>query len=230
MNERSLHNWIDIAAIQKNWIGKCNGFSFSLKVMNSNSVTDTNVLDIWVEDPLDVLNAEFVVMKPNSIVDILSKYQRDANGKLEFVAVNPFTDSSLPIYISEDVPYIYGQDSYIGLPSKSQFDFEFARKVGLRRITKEKTVLSRERICEIGQKLRIGGYPVSSKAKDWLISRQRYWGTPIPIVHCEKCGAVPVPYEQLPVKLSVLPKNYEVGKGLNHFLKTSSWKHTTCLK
>lgn len=198
--------------------------------MNSNIVTDTNVLDIWVEDPLDVLNAEFIVMKPNSIVDILSKYQRDANGKLEFVAVNPFTDSSLPIYISEDVPYTFGQDSYIGLPSKSQFDFEFARKVGLLRITKEKIVLSRERICEIGQKLRIGGYPVSSKAKDWLISRQRYWGAPIPIVHCEKCGAVPVPCEQLPVTLSVLPKNYEVGKGLNQFLKTSSWKQTTCSK
>lgn len=220
---------MDVAAIQKNWIGKCNGYSFDLKVKNSNVVTDTNVLDIWVQDPVDVLDAEFIVIKPHSLVDILANCTRDVNGKLDFRAVNPFTGSTLPIYVSNDVPYAFGRDSHVGLPSKFQSDLEFAVNVGLE-LSSRKTSACGERICETGQRLGIGGYPVSAKAKDWLISRQRYWGTPIPLVHCDKCGILPIPYDQLPVTLPPLPKDYEIGKGLNEFLKTSNWIQTTCPK
>src|SRR5439155_114928 len=74
----------------------------------------------------------------------------------------------------------------------------------------------------------IGGPSVSYRLQDWLISRQRYWGTPITIVHCERCGAVPVPYEQLPV---VLPRDVEfTGRGGSPLSHVASFVNATCPK
>lgn len=220
--------WKDIVDIQKNWIGKCNGFSFDLKVESPDGITDTNVLNIWVEDLTDILNAEFIYTQPNSLLDILAGHIKDTNGKLNLRAVNPFTGSTLPIYVTKHASYPFGRDTHIGIPSKSKFDFDFATKVSIQQLSDKSIGLTQDEICNTALKMRIGGYPVSSNLKDWLISRQRYWGTPIPIVHCNKCGPQPVPYEQLPVFLPPLPKDYKLGKNLNKFLEKSSWRQTTC--
>lgn len=230
LKEDIFYNWKDVVDIQKNWIGKCDGFSFDLKVAGLNAVTNANVLNIWVQDPVDILDAEFIVIQPNSLVDILAHCTRDTNGKLELRAVNPFTESTLPIYVNEDISFPFGRDTHVGIPSKSESDRHFAIKVRLEQRAKTVVALSRDQICETARKLKIGGYPVSSNLKDWLISRQRYWGTPIPVIHCEKCGTQPVPYDQLPVVLPPLPEDYKVSKSMNVILQTSSWRQTTCPK
>lgn len=81
-------------------------------------------------------------------------------------------------------------------------------------------------ITQQAKNKRIGGDLTSDKLRDWLISRQRYWGTPIPIIHCQACGTVPVPYEDLPV---VLPNvTTFTGKGASPLESASEWVNCSC--
>ncbi|XP_065209388.1 probable leucine--tRNA ligase, mitochondrial [Planococcus citri] len=228
LNDKSLVNWKDIIDVQKNWIGECNGYSFELPIENR---TDGASLNVWVTEPKSILFAEFIVVKPNSMIDILAGSSQEKDGQLDLNVINPFTKTKIPIFVSDEVEYPFGRDVYVGVPSKIDLDKEFALKKGLKlsEFSSER-IYDDDEICRIAQQMQIGGYPVSSKLNDWLISRQRYWGTPIPIVHCSTCGPQPVPYDQLPVTLPSLPKDHPVGKGLHKILEESDWKNTSCPK
>ena len=94
--------------------------------------------------------------------------------------------------------------------------------------TGTRTEEGKKKVAEDAKRRGIGGLSVTYRLRDWLVSRQRYWGTPIPIVHCERCGAVPVPYEQLPV---VLPRDVEfTGRGGSPLSHVASFVNTTCPK
>ncbi len=172
-------------------------------------------------------------------------------------ALHPITGERIPIWIANFVLMEYGYGAVMGVPAHDQRDFEFAKKYELpikivvrpadgklkeplERAFEEDGVLvnsgeftglsskeARKKITEFLEKIGKGKKAVQYKLRDWLISRQRYWGTPIPVVYCEKCGIVPVPESELPV---TLPENVEfTGEG-NPLEKCEEWVSTTCPK
>ncbi len=153
-------------------------------------------------------------------------------------AINPVSGKEIPIYISDYVMMGYGTGAIMAVPAHDERDWEFAKKFGidiievikggdiekgayagdgemvnsefLNGLTNKKDSIAR--MLEHLTKQGIGEMGVQYKMKDWAFNRQRYWGEPIPIVHCEHCGIVPVPYSELPLKLPKV-ENFEPGEG-----------------
>lgn len=133
----------------------------------------------------------------------------------------------LPIIVTNCVDYPEGQNTRLAIPQSYAIDAKLAKENNISYSVNESMYLSREEVCEKAKELNFGGYPVSSKLQDWLISRQRYWGTPVPIVHCNECGAQPVPEDQLPVKLPILIQDSKKFKSLK---LAEEWIKTICPK
>lgn len=177
--------------------------------------------------------------------------------KLEgLTAVNPITGKNIPIYIADYVMMEYGTGAIMAVPAHDTRDYEFAKKFGIDIIevikggdiskeaytgdgeminsgflngydNKAESIL--RMVSEI-EKMKIGEAGVQFKMKDWAFNRQRYWGEPIPIVHCEKCGMVPVPYSELPLRLPEV-ENFEPGRdGESPLAKIDSFVNCTCPK
>ena len=170
-------------------------------------------------------------------------------------AINPLTKEKVPVYAGNFVVADYGSGMVMAVPAHDQRDFEFAKKYKIQikivihpekgRLDKlngafiEPGVLvnsekfngikSQDVIREITEYLtgsKLGRKVVNYKLRDWLISRQRYWGTPIPIIYCDKCGVVPVPKKDLPVKL---PEKIKFGKG-NPLVANKEFVNVKCPK
>ncbi len=171
-------------------------------------------------------------------------------------AINPANGKEIPIYISDYVMMGYGTGAIMAVPAHDDRDYDFAKKFGIDiievikggDISKEAYVgdgemvnsdflngiaTKKEAIAKMLEYLAekgIGEKGVQYKMKDWAFNRQRYWGEPIPIVHCEKCGMVGVPYEELPLRLPDM-KNFEPGEGGESPLaKVESFVNCTCPK
>lgn len=166
-------------------------------------------------------------------------------------ALHPITDASIPIWIADYVLMGYGTGAVMAVPAHDERDFEFAKKYNLpvKCVVKknEETLLP---YCEDGVLINSGSYDglsseqardsiaielnktgngkqtVKYRLRDWLVSRQRYWGTPIPIIYCENCGVVPVPENELPV---LLPYNVEFHpSGASPLSNCKEFVDTTC--
>jgi len=142
-------------------------------------------------------------------------------------AINPVNGKKIPIWIADYVLMTYGTGAIMAVPGQDERDWEFAKKFDLpiiRTVQPPKDFDgeaflddgpainsdflnglyvddAKEKIIKWLEEKKIGKSTINYRLRDWLISRQRYWGTPIPIIHCEKCGEVPVPEDQLPVIL-----------------------------
>jgi leucyl-tRNA synthetase len=155
-------------------------------------------------------------------------------------AVNPFSGEKIPVYVADYVLMGYGTGAIMGVPAHDARDFEFARRYGLeiRQVIKpssgeadlpfepltgvlvESDRFSGLTCTEAQQQMTewliskgLGERKVNYRLRDWLISRQRYWGAPIPIIHCGSCGAVPVPEKDLPVLLPDVEHYEPTGTG-----------------
>ena len=173
-----------------------------------------------------------------------------------FVGINPVNGKEIPIFISDYVMMGYGTGAIMAVPAHDQRDYDFAKEFGIDIIevikggdisveaytgdgemvnsdylngyTDKKSSISR--VLEELEKKGIGERGVQYKMKDWAFNRQRYWGEPIPIVHCEKCGMVAVPYEELPLKLPKV-ENFEPGQdGESPLAKIDDFVNCTCPK
>lgn len=201
LDDPTLVHWRDIINLQKHWIGECTGYSFDLKVTTS-SARSAQQISVWTERPEQLVRAEFIAVRPDHILNgnkAATNYRLD-----DAVAVNSLDgDRLLPIIVTDTVEYQPNCDTHIGVPCTSDIDNQLANQFGIHHQSKavddSDTESVRQRVIHKANQLNVGGYLVSSKLKDWLISRQRKWGTPIPIVHCDNCGAVPVPDVDLPV-------------------------------
>lgn len=171
-------------------------------------------------------------------------------------AINPITGKEIPIYISDYVMMGYGTGAIMAVPAHDTRDYDFAKKFGidiievikggdiskeaytgdgemvnsgeLSGITNKKEAI--EKMLTVLEKLGCGEKGVQYKMKDWAFNRQRYWGEPIPIVHCPHCGMVAVPYDELPLKLPPV-ENFEPGTdGESPLAKIDSFVHCKCPK
>ena len=186
-----------------------------------------------------------------------TELQKDKTGvKLEGVfAVNPVNDTQIPIFVSDYVLMSYGTGAIMAVPGHDTRDWEFAKKFDLPIIevvaggdvTKEAftdcetgvmvnsgflTGLSvedaKEAIKKWLEEQGKGHQKVNYKLRDWVFSRQRYWGEPIPLVYCEKCGWVPVPESELPLRLPEIDSYEPTDNGESPLSKCTDWINTTC--
>ena len=172
-------------------------------------------------------------------------------------AINPVNDKKIPIFISDYVMMDYGTGAIMAVPAHDQRDFDFAEAFNLDIIKviendDQKESESKEVFVDSGKLINSGKYngldnkkamkailedlqdrglgaaKTNYKLRDWLISRQRYWGTPIPMIYCEKCGWIPESIKNLPVKLPTDVKF--TGKGESPLATSEIFKHAECPK
>ena len=176
--------------------------------------------------------------------------------KIEGVtAINPVNNKEIPIFVSDYVLVSYGTGAIMAVPAHDTRDWEFAKKFDLPIIEVVKggnvqeeaftdcatgvmvnsdfldglsVEEAKKKIVEFLDENGVGHPKVNYKLRDWVFSRQRYWGEPIPIVHCEKCGYVPIDESELPLKLPMVESYEPTDNGESPLANMTDWIETTC--
>lgn len=169
-------------------------------------------------------------------------------------AINPLTGTKIPVWIADYVLISYGTGAIMAVPAHDTRDWDFAKKFNLPivEVLKSEVDVQEQAWTEDGIHVNsgfldglnkadaidkvtdylsekgIGHKTVNFKLRDWLFSRQRYWGEPIPLVHCKHCGIVPVPEDQLPLELPKVDKYEPTGTGEGPLAGIEDWVNTTC--
>ena len=280
-----------IKAQQINWIGRSEGaeVKFKMIVEGKETANTDDYLQIYTTRPDTIFGATYMVIAPeHSLIekyadqitnlDEVKAYKEKAALKSDFEraemnkektgveikgikAINPLTNETIPIWISDYVLITYGTGAIMAVPAHDDRDFEFATKFNL----PIKQVIKPKDVNEVSDKLeepytdvengvainsgfldgfnskdaiqkaieyieenKLGTRKVNYKLRDWVFSRQRYWGEPIPMVYCEDCGWNPISEEELPLRLPEI-EDYEPGEnGESPLAKQEEWIKTKC--
>lgn len=171
-------------------------------------------------------------------------------------AINPVSGKLIPIWIADYVLISYGTGAIMAVPAHDDRDWEFAKKFNLPIIEVLKSEVdvqkqawtqdgihvnsefldglnkkdAIEKMLEFLEEKKIGRKAINYKLRDWVYSRQRYWGEPIPLIHCPECGTVPVPDDQLPLELPEVKSYQPTGTGESPLAAIDSWVNCTCPK
>ena len=200
----------------------------------------------------DAVNAYIEYASKANEIERLSSTREKTGVFTGSYAIHPLTGRKIPVYLADYVLASYGTGAVMAVPAHDERDFAFATKYGLpiEKVIEKKGGETELPYCDDGivsgslefdglfgeeardaiaaklSKLGKGGKKVNYRLRDWLVSRQRYWGAPIPIVHCPQCGAVPVPEKDLPVRL---PYDVEFRPdGKSPLAKHEKFMNTTC--
>jgi leucyl-tRNA synthetase len=241
---------------QRNWIGKSVGAEIEFKLKAKSY--ELKAIKVFTTRPDTIYGATFMAISPELadewlkaswepdtetkkyIADTLAtrakqtyKDNPEKTGIFSGIyAINPANEEEIPMWITNYVLGDIGTGAIMAVPAHDERDFEFAQKFNLP-ISDTKLVDSDEVIRKVG-----GTKTVRYKLKDWVFSRQRYWGEPIPIIHCDKCalqdpsgqGVVPVPESDLPVELPEVAHYEPSGTGESPLANITDWVNTTCPK
>jgi len=233
--------------LQKNWIGRSEGATIKFQIPNSK-----DYIEIFTTRPDTIFGATFMVLAPEH--ELVKKITKDqflgqVNNYLEKTkkkteleritevkektgvftgayAFNPATKEKIPIWISDFVLPHYGSGAIMAVPAHDQRDLEFAQKFKL----PIKKIDLDDRIFNQLSKKGLAEKKITFRLHDWIISRQRYWGAPIPMIHCQKCGWQPVPEEDLPVLLPKIKDYKPPGTGESPLAKSEEFVKTKCPK
>ncbi|MDD5738557.1 MAG: class I tRNA ligase family protein [Candidatus Pacebacteria bacterium] len=241
-----------IKIMQKNWIGKSEGYEIDFNIKNSvTKLADRHSLlqirvfttridtifgctylviapehEIAKNQELGIKNYEEVkdyveTAKKKSERDRQADVKDKTGVKLEGVtAINPANGKEIPIFVADYVLSSYGTGAIMAVPAQDERDFEFAKKFNL-------PIVEVPNSMEMAEK-GIAKKKINYRLRDWLVSRQRYWGAPIPIVYCEKCGEQAVPEKDLPV---LLPTDVDfMPTGESPLVKSKEFHKVKCPK
>lgn len=237
----------EIKIQQQNWIGKSEGVEINFKIKDSQK--EINVFTTRADT---LFGATYIVLAPEhelihqleekiENLDEVKKYleetkkkndlERGAEGKEKtgvqlkgLVAIHPANQKELPVWIADYVLATYGTGAIMAVPAHDERDNEFARKYNLE--------ISDAALISIEEALKLSGGTKTTiyKLRDWIFSRQRYWGEPIPVIHCEKCGTVPVPEKDLPVVLPEVENYKPRDDGESPLASVEEWVNVSCPK
>ena len=267
---------------QRNWIGRSEGAEVEFKIANTDET-----LQVFTTRPDTLFGATYMVIAPEhkliekfadriTNLDEVKDYQNKAALKSDFErseinkdktgveikgikAINPLTNTEIPIWISDYVLSSYGTGAIMAVPAHDTRDFEFATKFNLPIIQVVKPADSTEvelpftdvetgisinsgfltglsvedakrKVTEYLEENKIGAKKVNYKLRDWVFSRQRYWGEPIPMVHCDCCGWVSLDEKDLPLTLPEVEDFLPGENGESPLAKQTEWINTTCPK
>ena len=201
---------------------------------------DFSGIKVFTTRPDTILGATFLVLSPdhpriknykNPKVKNYVSQAKNGDTKKEKTGVfsgeyviNPATKEKIPVWIADYVLMEYGTGAIMAVPDYDERDKEFAKKYNIK-IKKTKLVNSREITKKIN-----GKWKINYHLRDWVFSRQHYWGEPIPIIHCKKCGIVPVLEKDLPVELPYVRKYKPTKNGESPLAAINNWVNVACPK
>jgi len=239
-------NFIEkVKASQINWIDKRVGAKIRFAIKNRD-----DILEVFTTRPDTLIGVTFMVIAPEHKLvaglldnDAVKKYVSETKNKSEMertelskektgvfsglYAVNPISGKEIPIWIADYVLATYGTGAVMAVPSHDERDEDFANKYSL---PIDHEYVPDDKLIEEIEKKGVGEKSVNYHLRDWIFSRQHYWGEPIPMINCPVCGWVTVPDGQLPVRLPEVEKYQPTDTGESPLANITEWLETECPK